>query len=258
MRTLSQVVSWAHREGLPLDRERIFTPDVIDRYIAVGAAHLSEPSRATRRADLRRFSRSLTRKAPWEPEPPRMRGGYSIVPYTDAEVARLLEVSQQQRTPVQARRLQALLALGLGVGVYPKEAWALTTEDVVVDQGYVCVRIPGEHARTVPVTAPHDEVISPHRRTPTRGRRSSVSLPRNGIGRGCRICCSALSCPRTVHRCAPTGCEPRGPWHTYAPVCPLNDIMQLAGVSSWKMLGYLAPFAPSSEWSELLPKAVRK
>ena len=160
MRTLSQVIAWAHREGLPLDRERIFTPDVIDRYIAVGATHLSEASRATRRADLRRFSRAVTKKAPWEPEPPKMRSGYAIIPYTDAEVARLIEVSQQQRTAVQARRLQALLALGLGVGVYPNEAWTLTTDGVIVDHGYVCVSIPGEHARTVPVTAPHDEVIS--------------------------------------------------------------------------------------------------
>ena len=218
MRTLSQVVSWAHRDGLPLDRERIFTPDVIDRYIAVGAAHLSEPSRATRRADLRRFSRSLTRKGPWEPEPPRMRGGYSIVPYTDDEVARLLEVSRQQRTPVQARRLQALLALGLGVGVYPNEAWALTTHDVFDDQGYVCVRIPGEHARTVPVTA-RTTRSSPRSWTATQARRSSDSLPRSGIAPGCRICCNARNFPPTVHHCAPTGCAPRGLWLTYAPVC---------------------------------------
>lgn len=38
----------------------------------------------------------------------------------------------------------------------------------------------------------------------------------------------------------------------------LNDVMNLAGVASWKMLGYLAPFAPSTEWNELLPKAARK
>ena len=257
MRTLSQVVSWAHRDGLPLDRERIFTPDVIDRYIAVGAAHLSEPSRATRRADLRRFSRSLTRKAPWEPEPPRMRGGYSIVPYTDDEVARLLEVSRQQRTPVQARRLQALLALGLGVGAYPNEAWALTTHDVFVDQGYVCVRIPGEHARTVPVTAPHDEVINQIVATDPGSTILGFVAPRWDRSRLSHLLQRAelpADCPPLrTHRL-------RATWalaHLRAGV-PLNDIMQLAGVSSWKMLGYLAPFAPSSEWSELLPRAVRK
>jgi len=38
----------------------------------------------------------------------------------------------------------------------------------------------------------------------------------------------------------------------------LNDVMNLAGVSSWKMLGYLATFAPATAWSELLPKAARK
>jgi len=257
MRTLSQVVSWAHREGLPLDRERIFTPDVIDRYIAVGAAHLSEPSRATRRADLRRFSRTLTRKAPWEPEPPRMRGGYSIVPYTDAEVARLLEVSQQQRTPVQARRLEALLALGLGVGVYPKEAWSLTTEDVVVDQGYVCVRIPGEHARTVPVTAPHDEVIA----------RIAADDPGSTILGFIAPQWDRSRLSHLLQRAElPADCPPlrthrlRATWalaHLRAGM-QINDVMNLAGVSSWKMLGYLAAFAPATAWSELLPKAARK
>ncbi len=257
MRTLSQVVSWAHREGLPLDRERIFTPDVIDRYIAVGAAHLSEPSRATRRADLRRFSRALTRKAPWEPEPPRMRGGYSIVPYTDAEVARLLEVSNQQRTAVQARRLQALLALGLGLGVYPKEAWSLTTEDVVVDQGYVCARIPGEHARTVPVTAPHDEVID----------RIVADDPGSTILGFVAPQWDRSRLSHLLQRAElPDDCPPlrthrlRATWalaHLRAGM-QLNDVMTLAGVSSWKMLGYLAPFAPATEWSELLPKAARR
>ena len=256
MRTLSQVVSWAHREGIPLDRERIFMPDVIDRYIAVGAAHLSEPSRATRRADLRRFGRALTRKAPWEPQPPRMRGGYSIVPYTDAEVARLLEVSQQQRTPVQARRLQALLALGLGVGVYPKEAWALTTDDVVVDQGYVCVRIPGEHARTVPVTAPHDEVIARIIADDPGSTILGFVAPQWDRSRLSHLLQRAelpADCPPLrTHRL-------RATWalaHLRAGM-QLNDVMNLAGVSSWKMLGYLAPFAPSTEWSELLPKAAR-
>ncbi len=111
MRTLSQVVSWAYREGLPLDRERIFTPDVIDRYIAVGAAHLSEPSRATRRADLRRFSRALTHKAPWEPEPPRMRGGYSIIPLDAVIAGFVLPASGQPHTMTMAglwRTLQKL------------------------------------------------------------------------------------------------------------------------------------------------------
>lgn len=31
MRTLSQFLVWAHREGLPLDREQVFTPDVVSR-----------------------------------------------------------------------------------------------------------------------------------------------------------------------------------------------------------------------------------
>lgn len=186
-----------------------------------------------------------------------MRGGSAIVPYTEDEVARLLEVSRQQRTPVQARRLQALLALGLGVGVYPNEAWALTTHDVFIDQGYVCVRIPGEHSRTVPVTAPHDEVIN-----------QIVASDRGSTILG--FVAPQWDRTRLSHLLQraklPADCPPlrthqlRATWalaHLKAGG-PLNDIMQLAGVTSWKMLGFLAPFAPSTDLSELLPKAVRK
>jgi hypothetical protein len=62
MRTVSQFVVWAHREGYPLDRDRMFVPDAVERYIAVAASHLAVSSRATRRSDLRRSPGRSRRK----------------------------------------------------------------------------------------------------------------------------------------------------------------------------------------------------
>ena len=35
MRTISQFVVWAYREGYPLDRDRMFTPDAVERYLSL-------------------------------------------------------------------------------------------------------------------------------------------------------------------------------------------------------------------------------
>ena len=56
-------------EGIALDRELVFDPDTVERFVAVSPG--SDASRATYRAVLRRIGPLLTRKAPWEPRPGR-------------------------------------------------------------------------------------------------------------------------------------------------------------------------------------------
>lgn len=102
--------------------ELIFDPDTVEGYIAGGCPHLAASSRATRRAYLRSYGRQITTTAPWPPSIRPLRQDYAVVPYSDAEVARLLEVAASQRTTTQRRHLQALLALGLGAGLFPKES----------------------------------------------------------------------------------------------------------------------------------------
>ncbi|MGY4645723.1 hypothetical protein [Cellulomonas sp. URHB0016] len=75
--------------------------------------------------------------------------------YTPVEIARLWEVAGQQSTAVRRRRLNVILALGLGAGVHPGEIGHVTTSDFVKVSGVWCVRLVGDHPRTVPITAPY-------------------------------------------------------------------------------------------------------
>ncbi|MBD7980213.1 site-specific integrase [Oerskovia merdavium] len=257
MRTLSQFVVWAHRQGMPLDREAIFTPDMVERYIAVACGHLAESSRATRRSDLRRFSAAVTRKAPWPPRAQRLRGDYAIVPYTPAEVARLLEVAAHQRTALQRRRLTAFLALGLGTGVYPREARSATTDDLVERHGRLCLNISGEHARLVPISPPHDttlaEICSTDPATPILGF-AAKEWDRAPLGHLLEDIDRPLDCPDLkAHRL-------RATWllrHLDNRV-HLNGLAQMAGVSSWKTFGHLMAYLPLIDEESLFEELTRR
>lgn len=183
MRTLSQFIHWARTQGLPLDVELVFDPDTVEGYIAGGCPHLADSSRATRRAYLRSYGRQITTTAPWPPSIRPLRQDYAVVPYTDAEVDRLLEVAASQRTTTQRRHLQALLALGLGAGLFPKESWTVTTDDLVDRHGVLCLTVPGDRPGSCRSCRPTT------RRCGRSGemiltRRCSVTSRRNGIGLG--------------------------------------------------------------------------
>lgn len=257
MRTLSQFIVWAHRQGIPLDREAIFTPDVVERYIAVGCSHLAHASRATRRSDLRRFSTAVTRRAPWAPLPARMRADYAIVPYTHAEVDRLLEVASQQRTRTQRRRLTSTLALGLGTGIYPRETWRLTTKHLVRRHGHLCLEVPGDRPRTIPITPPHDATLDEIRRDDPG---STI------LGFVAREWDRSRLWHMIEKADIPADCPPikmsrlRATWildHLEHGV-HLNALAQLAGVSSWKTFGHLMGFLLPTDEITLVTEIARR
>ncbi|GMA23754.1 hypothetical protein GCM10025864_15130 [Luteimicrobium album] len=257
MRTTSQFVVWAHRQGLPLDREAIFTPDVVERYIAIGCPNLVESSRATRRSDLRRFSVQVTKKAPWRPAPPRLRGDYAVIPYTPDQVSRMLEVASQQRTPVRRRRLTAVLALGLGTGTYPREIWQLTTENLVERHGHLCLAVPGANARIVPVTPPHDQTLAR-----IRAEDPGSTL----LGFAAREWDRSRLWHMIEHAELPPDCPPiklsnlRATWilgHLINRV-HLNGLARMAGVSSWKTFGHLMAYMPPIDERALVEELTRR
>ena len=257
MRTLSQFVVWCYRQGLPLDREIIFTPEVVERFITVGCAHLVESSRATRRSDLRRFSFTLTRKAPWTPVPRRMRADYAIVPYTPDEVARMLEVATQQRTPLQRRRLSALLALGLGAGCYPREARDVTTAHLVTRHGHLCLSIPGDHARVVPISPPHDETLAQIRDNDPGSALlgfAAKDWDRAPLGHLLEYVDLPADCPPVkAHRL-------RATWllrHLTNRV-HLDGLTRMAGVSTWKTFGHLRQYIPPIDDADLFEELTRR
>ncbi|WP_232014277.1 site-specific integrase [Cellulomonas fimi] len=257
MRTLSQFLVWVHREGLPLDREQVFTPDVVSRYIQVGCAHLAEASRATRRSDLRRFGTAVTSKAPWEPPEERLRANQRIVPYSADEVARLLEVSTLQRTPLQRRRMQSLLALGLGAGLYPREIWHVTTDSLVERHGHLCLATPGRQARTIPISPPHDRTLQ-HIREADPGSMLlgfvAADWDRSRLSRLMQNIELPPDCP------ALRPSRLRVTWvkeHLEHGV-HLGALAQIAGVASWKIFGHVMPFMAPRPEDEVFASMVRR
>ncbi len=150
LRVLVQIALWALEEGIGLDREVVFDPDTVERFVA--ALPGSDASRATYRAVLRRIGPLLTRKAPWEPRKAPVSRRQVAVPYTVEELALLSNDACQQPTEGQRRAADALLALGAGAGLDGRWCTRVRAEDVLVDAVVlVCVGDPA--ARQVPVLA---------------------------------------------------------------------------------------------------------
>ena len=87
LRVLAQIGLWAVGEGIGLDREVVFDPDTVERFVA--ALPGSDASRSTYRAVLRRIGPLLTRKAPWEPRTAPVSRRHVAVPYTGEELGAL-------------------------------------------------------------------------------------------------------------------------------------------------------------------------
>ncbi len=258
MRTVSQFVVWAHREGFPLDRDRMFTPDAVERYILVGAAHLSVSSRATRRSDLRRFSRQITVKAPWTPEPSPLRQSKTTRPFTADEIARLWEIANSQSTQIRRRRFTGYLALGLGAGLHPQELWRANVGDLAEMHGFLCVRVPGgPHQRVVPITAPNDTILAGFLGEPPdapilayRPRKWDRSpfhemLAKADIPPGCpRITPARLRVTWMVQHLS----------HGMS----MAGLTRIAGLTSWRSYQALEQFVPQPDDRELFAQAVRR
>lgn len=149
----ARFVAWADRSGYPLDREQIFAPDMVERYTAVGMAGTSNAVRSTRRSMLRRVARVATTTAPWEPKPLSLPSDNRTEPYTVAELDRWWTVAAQQATASRIQTASAVIALGAGAGLSAIEMVDTTADNVARIHGAVVIRVPGSHAREVPVRA---------------------------------------------------------------------------------------------------------
>jgi hypothetical protein len=157
LRVLVQITLWAVGEGIALDRELVFDPDTVERF--VGASEGSDASRATYRAVLRRIGPLLTHKAPWEPRRPPVSRRQLAEPYTAAELALLSTHASHQTTQGQRRAARALIALGAGAGLDGRWCTRVRADDVLVD-GAVLIRVGDPVARVVPVLARWEADVS--------------------------------------------------------------------------------------------------
>jgi integrase len=149
LRGTAGLAVWARQQGIPLDPERVFALETVERYVTVGLPNLSKESRRTLRASIRMVGEASTKNVPWEPRPAALPRNHLQAPYAATEVARWWEIATTQSTPGRARTAQAVIALGLGIGILPAENLDVTGRCVRRDGDVLLVDIPGGRARTV-------------------------------------------------------------------------------------------------------------
>lgn len=157
-----RLVDWAyHVAGQPLEREKIFRPEVIDNLVVSGCDDLAEATRATYRSRLLQMSDRFL-ESPYRLARGTKFGRFSnaSIPLTPDEIARLRLWAEWQ--PSQYRRVNAtvLLALGLGGGLTTSEIISVRAEHVQVDDEGVLVHVTGRRSRSVPLRHEWEQPIA--------------------------------------------------------------------------------------------------
>jgi hypothetical protein len=157
LRVLTLIADWCTDNGVLLDVESVLDPDTVERWASEGLKHL--PSRATYRTTARRLGRMLTKSAPWEPRPERMRGRKIAVPYFPEQMEQLLEDAERQPTPLMRRGALTLIALGAGCGLDGRWVRTVRGPDVTRTGAVVRVLVTGEAPRSVPVLERYEGLL---------------------------------------------------------------------------------------------------
>ncbi|MGA2529099.1 MAG: hypothetical protein ABSG36_08045 [Acidimicrobiales bacterium] len=157
-RALQLITKWATAQGLPLDREAILDPAMVERFCEVALSNGN--TRATLRSDLRHMAPLLTKSAPWEPRPVAIAKRQLAPPYGAFELEVLRHDALDQPTPARRRAARALLALGLGAGLDGRWLAQVGPDDVTCVDGVVEIAV-GEPAprRVVVVAEWENEVL---------------------------------------------------------------------------------------------------
>ena len=148
---VAQLALWADRLGQPLEARWLLSPEVIDRFIVDGCAHLSKGTRLNYRTQLRRIGQAVLGPEAFPERPVALQRSTVRSPYDRIEVADLVSWSRGLPTEHMRRNVLALLAIGLGAGLTSDEIRRLTGTDVRVDQDTVLVEVRSGRPRSVPV-----------------------------------------------------------------------------------------------------------
>lgn len=145
--------------GLDLDRDVLFHPAVIERFMAVQGRTMSSAARRTLRSNLRHVA---IRVAPaLQPRSAPLSRERSKAPYSESDIAAYLALCDAQPSPARALRASALICLGAGAGLMGKDLRHARGDDVHRRSGGVVVEVTGARPRVVPVLARyHDRVLA--------------------------------------------------------------------------------------------------
>lgn len=193
MFAVCQFARFARDREIPLEPERLFTPENVEWYISTELSTRNEHSRSTQRAALRLVGRAITRRAAWPPADPRYKKPTAAEPYSATEQHHLISLSDIQATERRRRACRGAVCLGLGAGLRGPELERVRGSDVERRDGLVVVHVCGDRERVVPVRRQHagevlrlafdypDEPLlgpfKPHQRDPLSRIKSLLEIP---------------------------------------------------------------------------------
>lgn len=154
---VAQFTLWADRVGQSVDVEALFDPELIDRFITEGCAHLSEGTRLNYRTQLWRVGTAVVGHGLFPPRSVPLKASAVRRPYTTAEITELASWSRGLPTESMRRNSRALIAIGLGTGMRPPEIARAIGTDVREKGELVLVDVIGSGGRTdrtIPVLRP--------------------------------------------------------------------------------------------------------
>lgn len=170
MGVLTKLALFADAEGYPLQASLWLSREYIERFIAIGCAHLGEATRANYRSKLLRLREALLGGDCRTGTPAKLSGSAASRPYTAAERAALWAWASGQPTEELRSGLTVLLALGLGCGLDSSEVIPLRVQDVSVatahaepsdsDENPLIVAVRGRRARLVVCRRPWERVLT--------------------------------------------------------------------------------------------------
>ena len=133
---------WAAAKCLPLDQEKVLTPDRVARYVEESYCGSRPITASTTRGRLEKVGRAATSRAPWPGRRTAIPRAVPLAPYTPAEIAAYRRAATAQRFASTRRCLTGALVLCAGAGAMPGQAVRARTDGLVLDDaGRWCVAL---------------------------------------------------------------------------------------------------------------------
>jgi hypothetical protein len=133
-----------------VDPEVLLHPDNVELFCSSG---VKDGSANTARSILRRIGPLLTRRAPWQRAPERLKHRAIAAPYSPSELDALRIDASRQSTANRQRVARSVLGLGAGAGLDGRWSMKIRGTDVLLEAGIVLIDVCPPSPRVVPVLA---------------------------------------------------------------------------------------------------------
>jgi len=155
----SQLYAYAATVGRTMDREIVFHPDFVDRFVRqMQADGVPGSTVRTARWVLEAMGPIVTVKAPWVPRVTAARSNTQL-PYSESEIIRYIDGATGQATLLRGNQACIVIGLGAGAGLRAAELHSFTKEDLLEDGAGWCVAVRGPLQRQVRIDRRFAEMV---------------------------------------------------------------------------------------------------